>query len=80
MSQVSATTQTLQNPNWKPIYSQEILFTQDQLKNYIGKPKDQNLKERRIARIGKLDSVEINYFNEPSKALKPLRDLFPFFY
>ncbi len=77
---MSETSAPFQNPAWAPIYSQEILFSEDLLKNHIKHPKNTNLTEEKIARSGKLNSVDINYFDRQNKALEPLKKHFPYFY
>lgn len=71
---------SLQSPNWTPIYSQEILFSEDQLKNNITHPKNVKLTDEKIARSGKLNSIDINYFDRENEAMKHLKKRFPFFY
>jgi Tfp pilus assembly PilM family ATPase len=77
---MSETSASLQNPYWAPIYSQEVLFSEDQLKTHIHHPKNTNLTEDKIARSGKLNSVDINYFDRQNTTLNPLKHRFPFFY
>ncbi|MHA1675217.1 MAG: hypothetical protein ACTSYI_16525 [Promethearchaeota archaeon] len=77
---MSETSASFQSPNWAPIYSQEVLFSEDQLKTYITHPKSTNLKEEKIVRSGKLNSKDINFFDRGNESLKLLKKRFPYFY
>ncbi|MHA1776907.1 MAG: hypothetical protein DRO88_01360 [Promethearchaeia archaeon] len=77
---MSQSTSELQNSFWKPIFSQEIILPEDQLKTYIVHPKQSNPMKQQIARTGKVDSVDLNYFDPEQTVLESVKKRFPFFY
>ncbi|WP_457557299.1 hypothetical protein [Candidatus Harpocratesius sp.] len=77
---MSLSIREIQNPSWIPIFSQEILCPEDQLKVHIKHPSKANPKDCYVARKGKVNTIEFNHFDEKSEALKSLKERFPFFY
>lgn len=77
---MSQSADSFQSPYWKPVFSQEILLPEDQLKTYVTPPDQAYPMKQKSARIGMIDAIDLNYFDPKSEALKPYKQRFPFFY
>ncbi|MHA1921006.1 MAG: hypothetical protein ACTSWX_14760 [Promethearchaeota archaeon] len=79
MSQASDM-QQLQNPEWKPLYRQKLLMSEDLLVINIHKPNDSTLEKQIEGRSGIADQINFNYFDKKQEYLKQKKKRYPFFY
>jgi len=70
----------MQTSNWTPIYSQEVFICEDMMRTHISHPKNKKLSDEKIVRSGKLNLLEINYFDPENKTRKLLKKYYPYFY
>ncbi|MHA1745186.1 MAG: hypothetical protein ACTSWW_04245 [Promethearchaeota archaeon] len=71
---------SLQNPYWEPPYSQPAIMVEDLLVINIFAPGTVSMQDQLKARVGLLDTQEINRFRLENKMEEPRKKRYPFLY